>query len=236
VKQRLRIALVAIAVGFAISFPLRIESYVLSVGLTLVLYAPAIVVALIAIRHRNTTLGAASLLALGCALCLRLVASQLMFWLAFQNRIDLWAPVVICLPAAAFFFVRPIAGVRPATVIAGAAQAWWFCHTFTDFLYYNGNAVQTTLAIASALFLIAVVKPAAFRWQFVWSTIEPACVILIGWLSSVPFYKIHTQNMRISDLEMQMFSVALPCAIVGLIWSGTTRHRASARPPARSGC
>jgi hypothetical protein len=219
VKQRLRIALVAIAVGFAISFPLRIESYVLSIGLTLMLYAPAMVVALIAIRHRNTALGGASLLALGCVLCLRLVASQLMFWLAFQNRIDLWAPVVVCLPAATFFFVRPIAGVRPATMIAGVTQAWWFCHTFTDFLYYNGDAVQTTLAIASALFLIAVVKPAAFRWQVVWSTIEPVCVALIGWLSSVPFYKIHTQNMRIPDLRMQMFSVALPCAILGLVWS-----------------
>jgi hypothetical protein len=225
VKQRLRIAVVAIAVGFAISFPLRIESYVLSIGLTLMLYAPAMVVALIAARNRRTTLGAASLLALGCALCLRLAAFPLLSWLAFQNRIDLWAPIVVCLPAAAFFFGRPIAGVRPATIIAGVAQAWWFCHTFTDFIYYNGDAVQTTLAIASALFLIAVVKPATFRWNIFWSTIEPARVVLIGWLSSLPFYKIHTQNMRFPDLKMQLFSVALPCAILGLIWSGTTRRR-----------
>jgi hypothetical protein len=219
VKQHLRVALVAIAAGFAISFPLRIESYVLTIGLTLMLYAPAIVVALIAIRHRRTTLGAASLLALGCVLCLRLAAFPLLSWLAFQQRIDLWAPVVVCLPAAAFFFVRPIAGVRPATIIAGVVQAWWFCHTFVDFVYYNGDAVQTTIAIGSALFLIAVVKPAAFSWKVVWSAIEPACVVLIGWLSSLPFYKIHTQNMRIPDLQLQLFSVALPCVVLGGLWS-----------------
>jgi hypothetical protein len=225
VKQRLRISVVAIAAGFAISFPLRIESYVLSIGLTLMLYAPAMVVALIAVRHRRTTLAAASLLSLGCVLCLRLVASPLMFWLGFQNRIDLWAPVVVCLPAAAFFFIRPIAGVRPATIIAGVAQAWWFCHTFTDFIYYNGEAVQTSIAIGTALFLIAIIKPETTSWRVAWSAIEPVCVVLIGWLSSVPFYKIHTQNMRIPDLKLQLFSVALPCVILGLVWSGTTRRR-----------
>jgi hypothetical protein len=225
VKQRLRIAVVAIAVGFAISFPLRIESYVLSIGLTLMLYAPAMVVALIAVRHRRTTLGAASLLALGCVLCLRLAAFPLLSWLAFQKQIDLWAPVVICLPAAVYFFVRPIAGVRPATIIAGVAQAWWFCHTFTDFIYYNGETVQTSIAIASALFLIAVVKPPVFRWRVICSAIEPACVVLIGWLSSLPFYAVQTDNMRVPDLKLQLFSVALPTAILGLVWGGTTPRR-----------
>jgi hypothetical protein len=225
VKQRLRIAVVAIAAGFAISFPLRIESYVLSIGLTLMLYAPAMLVALIAVRHRRTTLGAGSLLALGCVLCLRLAAFPLLSWLAFQSRFDLWAPVVICLPAAAFFSIRPIAGVRPATIIAGVAQAWWFCHTFTDFIYYNGETVQTSIAIGSALFLIATIKPETPSWRVAWSAIEPACVVLMGWLSSVPFYKIHTQNMRIPDLKLQLFSVALPCVILGLVWSGTTRRR-----------
>jgi hypothetical protein len=199
----------------------------LTIGLTLMLYAPAIVVALIAIRLRHTTLGAASLLALGSVLCLRLAASPLLTWLAFHRRIDLWAPVVVCLPAAAFFFVRPIAGVRPATIIAGVAQAWWFCHTFVDFIYYNGDASQTSIAIGSALFLVAVVKPAAFSWRVAWSMIEPACVVLLGWLSSLPFYKIHTQNMRIPDLQLQLFSVALPCVVLGGLWSVAARRRLS---------
>jgi hypothetical protein len=229
VKQRLRIALIALAIGFAIAFPLRLEDYVLSLGLTLMLYAPAIVVALIAVRYRRTTLGAASLLALGIVVCLRLFALPLMNWLAFQTRLDLWTPVILSLPAAAVFFIRPVAGVRPATIVAGVAQAWWFVHTFTDFIYYRGDVVQMTLAIGSAMFLVAAITPATTQTRVAWSTIEPVCVVLIGWLSSLPFYKIHTQNMRIPDLKMQMFSVALPAAILGLIWGLAAERRVRAK-------
>ena len=224
-KQRLRIALIALAIGFAIALALQLEGYVVSLGTTLMLHAPALAVALFAIWNRRTTLGAASLLALGIVLCLRPFTLLLLRWLAFQNRMDLWTPVVLSLPAIAVFFIRPIARVRPATIVAGVVEAWWFVHTFTDFLYYTGEIVQMTLAIGSAMFLVAAIAPPTFRWRVAWSTIEPACVALVGWLTSLPFYKIHTQNMRIPDLTMQLFSVALPTAILGLVWGLTAERR-----------
>jgi hypothetical protein len=80
-----------------------------------------------------------------------------------------------------------------------------------------------TLAIASALVLVVLVRPAVFLWKVGWSAIEPPLIVLLGWLSSLPFYKIHTLNMRIPDLTLQMFSAALPCAVLGVLLSVVRR-------------
>jgi hypothetical protein len=219
VKRRLRIAAIAIVAGWAVSVPLRIEGYVLPIGVTLLLYAPLIIALPIAVRYRRTPLGIATLVAFGAIVCLRLFATPLVVWLAFQKRFDLLAPVAVCVPAVIAYLVRPTADIRPWTTVAGVAQAWWFGHTFTDFLYYTNESVPMTIAIACALAMVAVITPAAYWVRMLWSALEPALVVLIGWLGSWPFYKIHTQTMRIPDLEMQMFAVALPCAVLGVVVS-----------------
>src|SRR3977135_3851780 len=100
-KRRLVVAAVAISAAWAISIPLRIESYILTTWVTLVMYTPLTIAALIAIQYRRSPLGAATLLTLGCVICLRIAVTSALLWrFGFQSRFGLWIPVLICLPIA----------------------------------------------------------------------------------------------------------------------------------------
>jgi hypothetical protein len=195
-----------------VAVPLFSEPYVLTPRLAVILYTPIVIATIVAARFWRSPLGGAVLQAVACDVFLRTAAMPLLFPLGFHSRFDLWVPVIVCLPVAAFWIFWRSIGTRPATVIAAASLSWWFVHTFSDISYYTNERWPATFTLAIAFLCIAWIPRAAILW----AGIEPLLVTIGGWLVSVPFYKVHTANLRVSDFERALFSVALPCAILGV--------------------
>ena len=228
-------SLLAALAAWTLTIPFRFEAVLLSPTQLCLYHLPVAVTAALALRFRHSLLGVATLLATSAVVVLRLLGLPMFqrLWLATGSgvpaflaswSISLTAGVLIAALTPAGFRQR----LRPFSLAAGVALAWWLRHTFTDYSYYLHGATFAAFASLLAPLLLLLALPtlqSRGRLGKVATITEPLLVVVLGWLASLPLYPVHGVHMRLADLRQFLYTVAAPAVIGAALFSSYTAWR-----------